>query len=63
MHVTKPMAVIVSLLSLLVILILAALRCCGSVAFETYRLWTNIATLVWFASAPWWLWPRDQSPV
>ncbi|NOZ57876.1 MAG: hypothetical protein GXO73_13945 [Calditrichaeota bacterium] len=60
---SKTLAVVVSLASLVLILTLAALRCCGSVPFETYRLWTNIATLVWFATAPFWLWPSDKSPV
>lgn len=61
METIKKLAIAISLAALLVILTFATLRCCGHVAFATYRLWTNVATVVWFVFAPFWLWPKEES--
>jgi len=52
---------IVSLISLAIIILFALLCFMGSQSFDTYILWTNIASLIWFCFSPWWLISKKES--
>ena len=51
----KKLSVVVSGLSIAAILLSSALCLHGSVSFRTYLVTTNVGTLTWFVSAPFWL--------
>lgn len=51
-------ASILAILSLLVCLLSGILAFMGALEFEKYKMFFNLASLVWFLSAPFWLVPQ-----
>lgn len=60
-HILRQLSPFVSLISLAVILLFALLCFLGYQTFDTYLIWTNIASLVWFCFSPWWLISKKES--
>jgi|APLow6443716910_1056828.scaffolds.fasta_scaffold1004479_1 hypothetical protein len=57
----KKILIIVSLLALLEILACAILVFLGRMPHSRFVVYTNMATLVWFVTAPFWLAPKKDS--
>ena len=54
----RIVAMIVSLAALVFIIYKAVLVFVGATTFDSYILWTGIATIAWFVISPIWLWKR-----
>ncbi len=56
----KKLLIAVSIMALLNIVICSVLVFLGKMPHSRFIIYTNIATLVWFATAPFWLAPKKQ---
>ncbi|UCE07757.1 MAG: hypothetical protein JSW07_06915 [bacterium] len=54
----RLIAMFVSLTALIVIFYKAISVFVGVTTFDSYILWTGIATITWFVISPIWLWKR-----
>ena len=61
MKLMKPLLQIISLIGLLLVLLPAILTFAGRMDFEQTKTWMVIGTVVWFASAIFWLGKKKEA--
>lgn len=57
----KKITIVLSVAALAMILIAAIMVFSGRLAHNTFITCTNVATIVWFATSPFWLAPKKKN--
>jgi hypothetical protein len=57
----KTVTIVISVISLAVILLTAAMVFKGTLSHDRFITYTNMATIAWFVCSPFWLAPKKKN--